>query len=203
MDTLIALIQAHIEYAHFIIFGSLLLAGFNIPVSEDAMLFISGVLAKQYPEQFSYLFAAVFLGAYGSDLICYSLGRIVGPKILHIRFFAKMVPPKRVEKIHTYYEKHGVSTLIFGRFIPFGVRNGLFLCAGLGKMNFIKFALADLLACTISTITFFTLYYTYGKAVVKYVMQANIGIFIVAIAIGAYLFFHVKQRRVKRNKAGK
>lgn len=80
---------ANIEHEHFIIFGSLLLAGLNIPVSEDAMLFISGVLARQYPDQVPYLFAAVYLGAYGSALICYSLGRFVGPKILHIRFFAK------------------------------------------------------------------------------------------------------------------
>ena len=198
METLIALIQAHIEHAHFIIFGSLLLAGLNIPVSEDAMLFISGVLARQYPDQLSYLFAAVYLGAYGSDLICYSLGRFVGPKIVHIRFFAKMVPPKRVEKIHAYYESHGIATLILGRFIPFGVRNGLFLCAGLGKMSFIKFALADLLACTISTIVFFSLYYHYGKAVVVYVMQANIVVFIIAAIAGGYLFFYVKQRRSRR-----
>jgi len=197
METLIALIQAHIEHAHFIIFGLLLLAGLNIPVSEDAMLFISGVLARQYPDQLPYLFAAVYLGAYGSDLICYSLGRFVGPKIVHIRFFAKMVPPKRVEKIHAYYESHGIATLILGRFIPFGVRNGLFLCAGLGKMSFIKFALVDLLACTISTVLFFSLYYHYGKAVVVYVMQANILVFIIAAIAGGYLFFHVKQRRRK------
>lgn len=198
METLIAFIQAHIEYAHFIIFGALLLAGLNIPVSEDGMLFISGVLSRQYPEQMPYLFAAVYLGAYGSDLICYGLGRFVGPKILHIRFFAKMVPPKRVEKIHAYYESHGIATLILGRFIPFGVRNGLFLCAGLGKMSFVKFALADLLACTISTITFFFLYYHFGKSVVKYVMQANAAVFVVAAIVAFYLYWHVKKRRAKR-----
>lgn len=195
MDTLITFIQAHAEYAHYLIFASLLLAGFNIPISEDGMLFVSALLASQNPEYLPYLFLAVYLGAYFSDLICYALGRIVGPKILHSRLFKNGLPPQRIEKIHQYYEKYGVATLIFGRFIPFGVRNGLFLCAGLGKMNFIKFALSDWLACTISTITFFSLYYHYGSVVVSSIMQANIVLFIVALLGAVYIYWHLDQKR--------
>ena len=47
MEELIQIIQANIQYAHFIIFGALLLAGLNIPVSEDAMLFISAIFLLQ------------------------------------------------------------------------------------------------------------------------------------------------------------
>jgi membrane protein DedA with SNARE-associated domain len=99
-----------------------------------------------------------------------------------------MVPQERIDKIHNFYEKYGIVTLLVGRFIPFGVRNGLFLTAGLGQMKFIKFALSDLTACTISTITFFTLYYHYGNTVIDYVKEGNIVIFsIVLLALGGYL----------------
>ena len=193
MEELIQIIQANIQYAHFIIFGTLLLAGLNIPVSEDAMLFISAILASKHPEYLAHLFIGVYLGAYFSDLICYSLGRIVGPKLLEIRFFANMVPPERITKISAYYRKYGVITLILGRFIPFGVRNALFLTAGLGKMNFIKFALSDLLACTISSTTFFSLYYYYGENVINYIKQANIIVFaFVFIVLG--VFWYRKKR---------
>ncbi len=189
MEDLIIYIQSNIHYAPLIIFGLLLLAGFNIPVSEDAMLFISAILASSNPDYLPYLFAGVYMGAYLSDLICYSLGRFLGPKLFEIRFFANMVPPERIQKIHNYYENYGVITLIVGRFIPFGVRNGLFLTAGLGSMDFIKFALADLLACTISTITFFSLYYHYGNAVVDYVRDADIVVFsLAAIFVAAYFY---------------
>ncbi len=189
MEDLIVYIQSNIHYAPLIIFGLLLLAGFNIPVSEDAMLFISAILASSDPDYLPYLFAGVYMGAYLSDLICYSLGRFLGPKLFEIRFFANMVPPERIQKIHNYYENYGVITLIVGRFIPFGVRNGLFLTAGLGSMDFIKFALADLLACTISTITFFSLYYHYGNAVVDYVRDADIVVFsLAAIFVAAYFY---------------
>ena len=47
LDIVLQYVQANVEWAPFIIFGLLVLAGFNIPVSEDMMLFISGVLAAK------------------------------------------------------------------------------------------------------------------------------------------------------------
>ena len=199
MDALTLIIESNIQYAHLIIFGALLLAGLNIPVSEDAMLFISAVLASSHGEYLPHLFIGVYMGAYLSDLMCYGLGRFLGPKLFDIRFFANMVPPDRIQKIHAFYEKYGIVTLLIGRFIPFGVRNGLFLTAGLGQMNFIKFALSDLTACTISTVTFFTLYYHYGSAVIEYVKEGNLIVFSVAAAI--LLVFWIGKRRKTKNRA--
>ncbi len=193
MEELIQYIQANIQYAHYIIFGALLLAGFNIPVSEDAMLFIAAILASQNPDYLVHLFVAVYLGAYFSDLICYGLGRVVGPKLFEIRFFANMVSRERIDKISAYYEEYGVVTLILGRFIPFGVRNALFLTAGLGKMKFVKFALSDWLACTISTVFFFTLYYNYGEDVIDYIKQGNMVFFGIAAVLLSVFWYRKKQ----------
>ena len=193
MEELLQIIQANIQYAHFIIFGTLLLAGLNIPISEDAMLFISAILASKNPDYLPHLFIGVYLGAYFSDLICYSLGRVIGPKLFEIRFFSNMVSTERITKISTYYQKYGVVTLILGRFIPFGVRNALFLTAGLGKMNFIKFALSDLLACTISSISFFSLYYYYGESVVTYIKQGNMVLFSLVFIILGIFWYRRKQ----------
>ncbi len=181
--------------APWLIFGLLLLAGFNIPISEDAMLFISAILAKKNPELTVPLFFAVYLGAYFSDLICFSLGWFLGPKILKFKFFASIVTAERRVKIHSYYEKYGIITLILGRFIPFGVRNGLFLTAGLGKMNPLKFALSDLLACTISCLVFFTLYYQFGTQVVDYIKKGNIFIFGIAGIIVVVLLILKKTKK--------
>ncbi|MAW07600.1 MAG: alkaline phosphatase [Halobacteriovoraceae bacterium] len=196
METFIQFIQENAANAHFIIFGLLLLAGFNIPVSEDGMLFVSALIASKYPENFYHLFFGVFLGAYFSDLICYTLGRYLGPKIWNIQFFAKMVSRERVQQLSSFYEKYGVFTLIFGRFIPFGVRNGLFLTAGLGKMNFLKFALSDLLACTISCTLFFNLYYKFGETVIEYVKKGNVVIFSIFSVL--VLIFLLKKKKVKK-----
>ena len=195
MEDLIAFIQSNIEIAPWIIFGTLLLAGFNIPVSEDGMIFLSAVLASNNPGTRLPFFLGVYAGAYFSDLICYWLGRILGPKLFKIRFFANMASPEKIDKVGYYFERYGILTLIVGRFIPFGVRNAMFLTAGLSKMNFVKFALADLVACTISVLTYYYLYYQYGAAVIDSVKEANIIIFIIAvIGVGGYMIYRRSQK---------
>ena len=193
MANFLLFLQGNIHLAPYMIFGLLLLAGFNLPVSEDVMLFTSSVLAREFPQYHYQLFAAVFLGAYLGDLICFLMGWKIGPKILKINFFKSIVSDDLRLKISNFYEKYGVWTLIVGRFIPFGVRNGLFLTAGLGKMNPLKFVLSDLLACTISCITFFSLYYKFGKQMIEYVRQGNLIIFFLAAT--TIVFLVIKKKR--------
>jgi membrane-associated protein len=164
MENIIQFIFEHAQYAHWIVFGSLMLAGLNIPISEDLMIIFSAVLAATVvPENTYKLFIAVFLGCYLSDWVCYWIGRHFGPKLWNIKWFARTFDQKRITQVHQYYAKYGFLTLLIGRFIPFGVRNGLFLTAGLGKMPFRKFILSDGIACVCSNSVLFTLAYMVGK----------------------------------------
>ncbi len=156
-------ILEHASYAHWIIFSALMLAGFNVPISEDLMIIISAVLAATVvPENTYKLFIFLFLGCYISDWVCYWIGRKLGPKLWDIAWFARTFDRKRLDQIQRYYQKYGFRTLLIGRFIPFGVRNGLFLAAGMGKMHFGKFLLSDGIACALSNSTLFLLAY-YGS----------------------------------------
>lgn len=198
MDTALELIQANITYAPYIIFGLLLLAGFNLPVSEDIMLFTSALLAAKHPEMKYIFFIAVFLGCYLSDLICYFvMGRYLGIKIFKIKFFANMVSTEKIEQISDFYKRYGIMTLILGRFIPFGVRNALFISAGIAKMPALKFALSDLLACTISSVFFFYIYFTFGESVIEVVKKGNIIIFSIAVLVVAALYIKKKANKQK------
>lgn len=164
MDTLIQFIFDNAQHAHWIVFGALMLAGINVPISEDVMIIFSAVLAATViPENTYILFLAVFLGCYISDWICYWMGRVFGHKLWNISWFAKSFDKTRIEHIQNYYEKYGFWTLLIGRFIPFGVRNCLFLTAGLGKMHFGKFLLSDGIACVLSNTLLFTLAFMVGK----------------------------------------
>ncbi len=192
-------VTANAELAPWIIGGLLLLAGFNLPVSEDLMLLSSALIAQQRPDLMWQLFAGVFAGAYLSDLICYTLGRTLGPKLWQIKWFAKMVDRAHVDKIGGFYEKYGPLTLLIGRFIPFGVRNALFLTAGLSKMKFAKFAISDLIAATITCGTYFWLYFTYGEAIIEVIKQSNIVIF--SIAIVGVVFFLIKRRKASQQES--
>lgn len=200
MEMILEYIQANVAIAPYLIFGLLFLAGFNIPVSEDAMLFISALIAVKNPEYTYQLFIAVFLGAYISDVICYAfMGRYLGSKIFKLKFFASVASPERIEKVNNFYNKYGILTLMLGRFIPFGVRNALFLTAGLGKMNAWKFAISDLIACSISCVAFFSLYYNFGETVIEYVKKGNVIIFSVAVIAGLVIFLKKKKASKELN----
>ena len=202
MEAILEMINQNVQFAPFIIGGLLLLAGFNLPVSEDIMIFTSAMLAAKNPDHLYPLFFGVFLGAYFSDIICYWLGRKLGPKLWQIKFFASMVKKEKVAEISNFYDKYGVLTLIMGRFIPFGVRNALFLTAGLGQMNFVKFSLSDLLACTISNILMFSLVYNYGEVVLEYVKKGNVIIFsMAAIVVVGLLLKRKKNAKSSNSKA--
>ncbi|EKE08253.1 MAG: hypothetical protein ACD_17C00263G0001, partial [uncultured bacterium] len=108
MDSIIQFLFEHAQYAHWIVFGALMLAGINVPISEDLMIIFSAVLAATVvPENTLSLFVAVFLGCYISDWVCYWIGRALGPKLWHISWFAKTFEKKRIAQIQSYYEKYG------------------------------------------------------------------------------------------------
>ncbi len=201
MDSIIQFIFENAQYAHWIVFGALMLAGFNVPISEDLMIIFSAVLAATVvPENTYKLFLGVFLGCYISDWVCYWIGRKLGPKLWNISWFAKTFDQKKIDQIHDYYAKYGFLTLMVGRFIPFGVRNGLFLTAGLGKMPFGRFLLSDGIACLLSNTVLFSLAYTVGKnydALITTLKTFNIFLFSAfAVAIIGFIWYKRKKKAV-------
>lgn len=156
METLLAFLSAHAAYAHWVVFGALLLSGLNLPISEDLLIVWSALTAAlAVPENWAKLYAAVLVGCFCSDSIAYAIGRGFGPKLWTFAWFSKRIDRKRLDQVQNYYAKYGFLTLWVGRFIPFGVRNCLLLAAGLGKMRYGKFLLSDGLACLCSNTALF------------------------------------------------
>ncbi len=201
MDSLIAWIQNNAHNAHWLFFGALMLAGLNFPISEDLMI-ISGALlaATVIPENTYIIFLFLFLGCYLSDWLSYWIGRTLGRKLWDIPWFRKTIKIKRLEQTQKFYEKYGFWTLLGGRFIPFGVRNCLFLTAGMGKMSFPRFILSDGIACIFSNSLLFSIAYLLGKnysALLLWLKRINIFLFLafVVTLIGVIWYKRVKKSR--------
>jgi len=205
MHYIINFIFEHSQYAHWLIFSALILAGFNIPISEDLMIIISAILASNViPKNTFILFAFVFFGAYISDWMVYWLGRLLGIKLWKIKWFRKTIPKRKLSKVRLFYKKYGFFTLLIGRFIPFGVRNCLFLTAGMTKMNFAKFAISDGIACFFSNIVLFTITYSIGKnytVLFHYIKKINILIFLLFIftIITFICYYKKKSKNIKHD----
>jgi len=200
MDSLVELIHQHAHHAHWIVFSMLMLAGLNIPISEDLMIITSGLIAATIlPENTLILFTAVFLGSYLSDWVAYWIGRTLGRKMWKFKWFKKTIDPQRLIQTQLFYEKYGFFTLLIGRFIPFGVRNCLFLTAGIGKMHFGKFLISDGIACLLSNSVLFFLTYELGKnyqRLLKFIKTFNIAIFaIFIVTLIVFVWYKVTKKQ--------
>lgn len=138
----------------------MILTGFNIPISEDLLIVLGGVWSASFvPHKAIHIWLCLFIGAYLADMVAYWTGRLLGKKLLVWRFFKDIITEQRLEKIHKFYDKYGLFSFLIGRFIPFGVRNCLFISAGMGKMTFKRFLLIDGIASFVSTSVGFSIIY--------------------------------------------
>jgi membrane-associated protein len=198
MESLLSFIYAHASQAHLAIFILFMLAGVNLPISEDLLIIAAATIASQLcPENVWKLYLAVFLGAYLSDSIPYWLGRKFGANLWNMRWVSRMIKRERLEQVKLYYSKYGMLTLLVGRFIPFGVRNCLFAAAGMGRMNYLKFLLSDGLACFISTTTIFSLAYFCETLLLDKLKWVNLTIFLVFLfSLITFICYKVRTRKI-------
>lgn len=154
----------YVHLAPWLILGLLLLGGLNLPVSEDLVIILSGAMASVcIPEHTYSLYAWVFFCACLASWETYWIGRIYGPKLYNVRWFNRILPEHRIDKLHYYLERYGILVFIIIRFFPGGVRNALFLSSGLGKMPFWKYLLRDGVAALLSTSLLFYIGHYFGR----------------------------------------
>lgn len=192
--------QVHAPKAHWYLFSAILLAGINIPISIDLVVLLSALTAATLiPEHTPQLYLAVLFGCYFSAWLSYWKGRLLGGYLLRYRFFSKLLPPPRLERAKSFYEKYGLLTLMIGRFIPFGVRNCIFMTTGISKQNFFSFILRDALACFVWVSTAFALFYTLSQKsllLYSYLKTFNILIFsLFSVAGIAFIWYKIKKRK--------
>ena len=201
MQAFIEFLAQNADHAHWWFFSLLMLAGLNLPISEDLVVLSGAVVAATVaPEKTYTIFAFIFVGCYLSDWVSYWVGRAVTPWMRRRRWLVKFVDNKQLAKVTKFYSKYGSLTLLFGRFIPFGVRNLLFMSAGMGKMHFGKFILVDGIACLLSNTIWFTIAYSLAEnyqSVLSYMKHTNIVIFSLFLAfilglIGVKLYKKIK-----------
>jgi membrane-associated protein len=198
------LLHSMVQYTHFISFGLLLLAGFSLPVSEDLVFIISAsIAATALPESAPRIFAGCFAGAFLGDLIAYTIGRyginriLFSPLLVRARIVNRANIENRIEKTKGFFDRFGGKTLFFGRFVPFGVRNVIFMSCGLIRMPYPRFMLIDLSALVCTSSILFFLGYSFGnnyEMIITYINRYKIIIFIFFVLLVFFLFVRKKLR---------
>jgi membrane-associated protein len=111
----------------------------------DSLLFMAGLSAQSGDLSFSYLFILLFIAAVLGDNCNYWIGRKIGIKIFDFKLKGKaLVKKEYLDNTHVFFEKHGTKAIIMARFVPF-VRTFAPFAAGIGKMEYKKYLLFDVI----------------------------------------------------------
>ena len=190
-----SILSGYVEFYPLAAFVGLLLAGLNIPISEDLVI-ITGALLNQEIVQAQLPGAkgllipsllAIYAGVIVSDFMSYYLGTLVRKGTLKASFLDSLFSQKKIDKIHKHLDKHGFLTFIICRFIPFGARNTLFMTSGFLGLPVRRFALYDITAALISTNTLFFLVYYFGEGIQSPIRVAGIILFVLLVLATLFL----------------
>jgi len=202
MPDIFAKLHQYIEYYPFVAFAALMLAGLNIPISEDLIIITGALICQENSSMLIPIFAATFAGVLISDYFPYLLGKLIHKGTIKSNFIARFFSPKRIVRIHRYLDRYGIFAFIVGRFIPFGVRNTMFMTAGLIDLRPRRFVLYDTTAVTISVSTLFFLAYHFGEAVGKPFHAVGIVLFILLLSLLTFIVIRIIRNILKKRESG-
>jgi membrane-associated protein len=168
--------------------------GFFLP--GDSLLFTAGLFASQGYLNIWLLVIGCALAAIIGDSVGYAFGRRIGPALFSREdsfFFHK----KHADRAKSFYEKYGVKTILFARFIPV-VRTFAPIIAGIGGMQYRTFVRWNILGGIIWTFLLTFLGYFLGSAfpaTEKYL--GRIVILIILVSFIPVIIEWIKSRRSK------
>jgi membrane-associated protein len=198
MFNIFARISQYVEYYPFVAFGALMLAGLNVPISEDLIIITGALICQGNPKMMIPIFAAVYAGVIISDYFPYLLGKYIRKGTVKSNFITRFFSTRKIVRIHHYLDRYGIFAFIVGRFIPFGVRNTMFMTSGLFGVRLRRFALYDTTAATISVSTLFFLAYYFGEAVEKPFQAVGIVLFILLLSLLTFVAIRIIKNIRKR-----
>ena len=166
----------------------------------DSLLFTAGIFAASGQLNLAYLLILLLIAAVLGDNCNYWIGRKIGLRVFELKFRAKpIIKKKYLDQTELFFAKNGVKAIIMARFVPF-VRTFAPFAAGIGKMNYNRFFLFDLLGGFLWIFSLTLAGYLLGEVewIRKHIDLVCLGI--IFLSILPMLFEVVKSKLKARNK---
>lgn len=134
------------------------------------------------------------LGVVISDGLLYGMGRFWGPRLFEKRWVKRFLPPEKRERIEENFHKYGILVLLFARLLP-AIRSPIFIMAGVMRLSFARFVLADGIYAIPGVSLLFLLAFWFGDQMRDLVLRAegklkSVVILVGISAVAAYLLYH-------------
>ncbi|MEA2018977.1 MAG: DedA family protein [Campylobacterota bacterium] len=178
------------------IFLLMLIESSFIPFPSEIVLVPAGYLASKGDMDISLILFASLLGSIAGALINYFGALYVGRKFLLKYGKYILVSPETLNKMETFFEKHGAISTFTGRLIP-GIRQLISIPAGLSRMNLKVFIFYTSLGALIWSAILVALGYIIGEnqeLIKEYLSQiVTITLITIAIITAIYILNHKRK----------
>jgi membrane protein DedA with SNARE-associated domain len=180
-------------YGPAALFVLLFLGVFGLPVPDETLLTVAGVLVRDGSLHFATAYAAAICGSMGGITLSYVIGRTLGLGV--VDRFGKWIHVTRADlaRVEGWFEHSGRWLLTFGYFIP-GVRHFTAIVAGSSRLPVPVFARFAYAGAAIWALTFMSLGWYVGPAWESALEAAHRHLKVVAVVLlvlgGAYALAH-------------
>ncbi|MCE5294340.1 MAG: DedA family protein [Chlamydiales bacterium] len=151
-----------LHYGSFALFLLLALGIVALPVPDETLMVLAGVLMSQGSIAIPSTVLAAFAGSITGITISYCIGKTVGNYILSRYGGWVGITPEKIQKTHDWFDHLGRWALFFGYFIP-GVRHLTGITAGSLVLEYSHFALFAYSGAILWSSTFLSLGYFFGS----------------------------------------
>jgi membrane protein DedA with SNARE-associated domain len=162
----------------------------------------AGVASPLAQLKWYYALPACMVGALLGDSLMYAIGRFFGARILKEHpWWSGFLTPERERTIENLLRKHGIKAFFVARFLV-GLRSPFYLTAGILKVKYRWFLLADFICASVVIGGFFGLAYLFGERITGLIQSATRGFTAITITVGlvalaVIAFFSFRQRRIR------
>jgi membrane protein DedA with SNARE-associated domain len=137
-----------LRHGYLFLFVTVFAVTMGLPIPADAGVLLMGAMVGNHRYFFvPALFAAVAPALIG-DIVWYELGRFKGRTMLAFLCKVSLEPDTCVRKSEAAFAKRGIGALVFAKFVP-GMSLVSVALAGVGKVEYWRFLLADAAGCAL------------------------------------------------------
>ena len=184
------------DWGYVVIFFLMAIESSFIPFPSEIILIPAGYLASQGEMSIGMIMTAALGGSMLGAFINYFLALLLGRKILlrYGKYF--FISNESMQKMDTYFEKHGAISTFIGRLIP-GIRQLISIPAGISRMNLATFSLYTAMGAGIWALILTMLGYFIGEnqeMIDMYLKQITIVVLVLLVLLGFWYTYKQKNK---------